>query len=130
MIFEFFRTFKVPKKISAFGRKKNGDKQGGFLIKGGFLNINTPDGWLYCRQLGAKPSANECSVKLVASRDQTENQVCWRSAESRFAIIHEKPWVKGIRHLVGARLGYILDPGARGRGPRSAINGRQDSIHC
>ena len=43
MIFELFRTFKVPKKFRPSAEKNLGTNKGGFLIKGGFLNINTPD---------------------------------------------------------------------------------------
>ena len=43
MIFELFRTFKSPKFFRPAAEKILGTNKGGFLIKGGFLNINTPD---------------------------------------------------------------------------------------
>ena len=43
MIFELFRTFKSPKNFRPAAEKILGTNKGGFLIKGGFLNFNTPD---------------------------------------------------------------------------------------
>ena len=43
MIFELFRTFKIQKRNSAFGRKKIGTNKGRVSYKRGFLNFNTPD---------------------------------------------------------------------------------------
>ena len=52
MIFELFRTFKSPKKFRPAAEKFLGTNKGGFLIKGGFLNINTPDAFSESKHSG------------------------------------------------------------------------------
>ena len=43
LIFGRFSTFQVPKIFRPSAEKFSGQTRGGFLMKGGFLNLNTPD---------------------------------------------------------------------------------------
>ena len=49
LIFGRFSEISDPENFSAFGRKFFGTNKGGFLMKGGFLNLNIPDGQFTAR---------------------------------------------------------------------------------
>ena len=64
LIFELFGRFKIPKNFR--------DKQGGFLIKGGFLNFNTPDDYWFDNEADAPSSSTQSIIRSKVSLDPLE----------------------------------------------------------